>query len=153
MQSRWKLIREVGIEKGHMRALVICVCGVERTIRASSFYNGASKSCGCSNVDHGQAARSGGGKKSSEYVSWCHMKQRCYNPKDKDYRHYGGRGIIVSDSWKNSFPNFLSDLGPKPSGEHSLERINNDGAYEKGNVVWATAKQQANNRRTKGVAA
>lgn len=63
------------------------------------------------------------------------------------YEHYGGRGITVCERWRESYPAFLADVGRKPSPQHSLDRIDNDGHYEPGNVRWATAKQQANNRR------
>jgi len=55
------------------------------------------------------------------------MKQRCHNPKNKKFANYGGRGIQVCDQWKNDFPQFLKDMGPRPSRTHSIDRINNDG--------------------------
>jgi hypothetical protein len=65
-----------------------------------------------------------------EYWAWKHMKCRCYNPKDKGYKNYGGRGIRVCDRWPKSFFNFLDDIGHRPLKTHSLDRINNDGNYE-----------------------
>lgn len=85
-----------------------------------------------------------------EYSCWLHMIQRCTNPKRNSFRNYGGRGIAVCEKWRNSFEAFRADVGPRPSAEHSLDRINNDGNYEPGNVRWATRKeQQANSRQAK----
>ena len=69
-----------------------------------------------------------------EYYSWVGMKTRCYNPNTIYYKNYGGRGIKVCDRWLNSYENFLNDMGLKPSFEHSLDRINNDGNYNKDNI-------------------
>lgn len=82
----------------------------------------------------------------SIYKAWVSMKARCYNKKDKDYKNYGGRGIIVSKRWINNFPKFYSDMGDKPSLKHSLDRINVNGNYTKNNCRWATAIEQNNNR-------
>jgi len=74
------------------------------------------------------------------------MNKRCRNPADKDYLRWGGRGIRVCERWRNSFENFLADMGKKPSAKHSLDRINNDGDYEPGNCRWATNREQSRNR-------
>lgn len=81
-----------------------------------------------------------------EYNSYNAMKSRCYNPKDKRYSRYGGRGIEVCERWLESFTNFISDMGMQPSSDHSIERVERDKSYEPGNCVWATRVEQANNR-------
>lgn len=80
------------------------------------------------------------------YGVWQAMKRRCYNPNTKDFRNYGARGIEVCSRWRESFENFLEDMGTCPPGR-SLDRINNEGPYEPGNCRWATKSEQNSNRR------
>lgn len=82
-----------------------------------------------------------------ERAAWADMKTRCFNSRHPSYKNYGGRGITVCERWL-VFEAFLSDIGPRPSPEHSLDRFpNNDGDYKPGNVRWATYIEQQNNRR------
>ena len=94
-----------------------------------------------SNNSHGMS-------KTPEYHAWSAMKDRCFNPNYQHYSNYGSRGITVCDRWLN-FKNFFADMGSRPTAEHSLDRINNDGDYCLDNCRSATKKEQANNRRNR----
>lgn len=93
------------------------------------------------------AERSHGMSESQVYATWLRMKGRCLNPRNPKFYRYGGRGITICERWRNCFQSFLEDVGERPSELHSLDRINNDGNYEPGNVRWATPLEQARNRR------
>lgn len=143
-----------------------CACGTVFTAIGSNIRKGDTRSCGCLAVEHasamganlefiakraekiikhGHARRSGD---SPEYAVWLGMKSRCSNPTDKDYPAWGGRDIAVCERWRTSFDAFLSDMGPRPSVEHSIDRFpDNDGNYEPGNCRWATKLEQGEARR------
>lgn len=90
----------------------------------------------------------GGVSRHPLYPIWTAMKQRCLNPNNRRYADYGGRGIAVCPQWVASFEQFLADVGDRPSADLSIDRIDNEGNYEPGNVRWATkAQQSANTRR------
>lgn len=84
--------------------------------------------------------------KAPEFNTWSHMLQRCSNPRNKSFKHYGARGITVCDRWL-SFANFLGDMGFRPTPSHSLDRVDVNGNYEPANCRWATPKEQASNTR------
>lgn len=83
----------------------------------------------------------------AERAAWRGMLYRCFDQDSAAYRNYGGRGITVCPEWMGSFDAFLSHVGPKPSPEHSLDRIDVNGDYAPGNVRWATRLEQRRNRR------
>ena len=87
-----------------------------------------------------------GKTKSREYATWLKMKQRCYNPNDQFYLYYGGRGVRICDRWKESFNNFLKDMGTKPTGKHTIDRTDVNGNYEPSNCRWATKSTQTFNQ-------
>lgn len=124
-----------------------CDCGNVKEIAASSLYRGLTTSCGCvRNAKTGDRARKHGGRNTKLYSVWTSMKQRCNNPNREFYVDYGGRGITYHPSFE-TFEGFLAGIPEGYRPDLELDRINNDGNYEPGNLRWTTKRIQANNRR------
>ena len=127
----------------------LCNCGNICLVSKQNLSSGKTKSCGClssemlseRNTKHDMID-------APEYSVWCGIKARCKNKNTPSYRNYGGRGIAICESWDADFKAFLSDMGERPTENHSIERINTNGNYEPSNCKWADKYEQARNKRT-----
>lgn len=131
---------------GSSRWNCMCDCGVSAIIPTGNLTLGKSTSCGCAAGAKISAARYRHGTP-PEHAIWSGIKTRCYNKNRKAYKDYGGRGITVCERWLHSFENFYADMGPRPGKGWSVDRKDNAKGYSPDNCVWATARDQAINRK------
>lgn len=149
--GKWIVLSYAGMHDGDYAKFWNCLCqgcGAEREVSGNALKQGSTSSCRkCQRrvpptptVKHGMTG-------TPEYTAWSAMKDRCYRDKNC-WHNYGGRGIVVCKEWLGSFQAFFDHVGKKPSKEHQLDRINNDGNYEPGNVRWVLPVQNHRNKRT-----
>ncbi len=128
-----------------------CACGDRNTYRTGNLMAEQATQCRkCQNTTHGHTKRKETVGTSRTYRTWDSMRARCYKPDQVSYRYYGALGVTVCERWRDSFENFLADMGERPEG-HTLDRVDPNGNYESSNCRWATGSEQYKNKRKPSV--
>ena len=140
-------------ESKNKRACWLCECDCGNTIITTGklLRNGKTQSCGCKKSVTNGKSRKHGMSNAKLYNNWLGIKDRCFNPKSSHFSDYGGRGITMFPAWIHDFQSFydyMSQLEHYGEEGYSIDRINNDGNYEPGNVRWADCKTQLRNTRS-----
>ena len=150
--QRWTVISEAEPvpfgNKGRVKFKwhCVCECGTEQIVDEQGLKSGRSRSCGCIRKDKWTYEA----RNHPLFMRWYSMIQRCHNPMSQAYENYGARGIIVSEEFRSEpegFWNYVDHVGLPPSPEMTIDRIDNDGNYERGNLRWADSLTQVFNRR------
>lgn len=127
-----------------------CDCGQQKSVSSSNLRCGLATSCGCYREELRNSPKRPGlyvRDYAAEYMAWKNAIRRCEDPTIRYYSDYGGRGIFVCKRWRDDFSAFVADMGRRPSAQHTLDRVDNDGPYAPANCRWATPSQQNLNRR------
>jgi hypothetical protein len=129
--------------------LCVCDCGTQKVVESLTLRQGKTKSCGCKRPELISANLTTHGMTNTPtYRSWISMRRRCYDKTHPQFRYYGGKGITVCKRWKDSFENFMSDMGERPDGK-TIDRVDSKKNYTPTNCRWATqAEQMANTSRS-----